>query len=154
MDRVSAALEALYRGDAAGGERLLPPDPDVFESAAFGLTARLSAIVERDPADVHRRATDDFTPLHLASFFGHPEAVALLLAAGADPNAEASNAFLSRVRPLHSAAARGHVQCCRLLLEHGAEVNAEQEGGSTALAAARALGSGELVALLLESGAR
>src|SRR6185437_10565236 len=64
---VSPALEALYRGDVAEGERLLPPDPDVFEASAFGLTCRLAGMVERDPGAVHRRAADDFTPLHLAS---------------------------------------------------------------------------------------
>ena len=154
MRAVSAALEALYRGDVVEGERLLPPDPDVFEAAAFGLTSRLAGMVERDPGVVHRRAADDFTPLHLASFFGHPEAVGLLLAGGADPNAEASNSFLTQVRPLHSAAARGHVECCRLILEHGADVNAEQGGGFTALAAARALAAEELVAVLLAAGGR
>lgn len=153
MADVTPALEALYRGDEAEGTRLLAREPDVFEAAAFGLTPRLRELVEADPDLVRRRAADDFTPLHLAAFFGRPDAVALLLGAGAEVEAEASNSFLTRVRPLHSAAAGGHLECCRLLVAAGAEVNAEQGSGGTPLAAARANGDAALVALFVDAGA-
>jgi ankyrin repeat protein len=151
--QVSAALSALYRGDEAEGRDLLRAEPDIFEAAAFGATARVRELLAADPDAAHARAADDFTPLHLAAFFGHPAALRTLLAAGADPNAEASNAFLTRVRPLHSAAARSHHECCRILLAAGADVNAEQGGGFTALAAAEQNGDVELAAQLRALGA-
>jgi uncharacterized protein len=153
MTEVTPALAALYRGDEAEGERLLPDGPDVFEAAAFGLVARLAELRAHDPALIARRAADDFTPLHLAAYFGRTEAVALLIDAGADIDATASNSFLTRVRPLHSAAAGGHLECCRLLLAAGADVNAQQGGGFTALDAARQNHDEALVALLRDAGA-
>jgi ankyrin repeat protein len=150
---VTPALAALYRGDEAEGKRLLPPEANVFEAAAFGLAPRLRELVETNPELARRRAADDFTPLHLAAFFGRPEAVALLLRVGAGVEAEATNSFLARVRPLHSAAAGGHLECCRLLVDAGADVNAQQGGGGTPLAAARANGDEALVALLVDAGA-
>src|SRR5438034_6447570 len=153
MAEVSAALQKLYGGEREAGERLLPAEPGVFEAAAFGLTAHLQRILADDPAAVNARAADDFTPLHLAAFFGHAEAVRMLLDAGADGDAEATNSFLTRVRPLHSAAAGGHLDCCRALIEAGVDVNAAQGGGFTALAAARQNGDDVLVAELLAAGA-
>jgi len=111
------------------------------------------ALVEADPELARSRAADYFTPLHLAAFFGRPEAVASLLAAGADVEAEATNSFLTQVRPLHSAAAGGRLECCRLLVEAGADVNAQQGGGGTPLAAARANSDEALVELLVDAGA-
>jgi ankyrin repeat protein len=153
VPEVTPALDALYRGEEAEGKRLLSSDPDVFEAAAFGLVLRLRELVGGAPELARSRAPDDFTPLHLAAFFGRPEAVAVLLDAGADVEAEATNSFLTRVRPLHSAAAGGHLECCRLLVAAGADVNAEQGGGGTPLAAARQNGDDALVALLVEAGA-
>jgi ankyrin repeat protein len=125
----------------------------VFEAAAFGLEERLAGLLERDPGLVDASAADDFTPLHLASFFGHAEAVRMLLAAGADGDAEATNSFLTRVRPLHSAAAGRHLECCRALIAAGVDVDARQGGGFTALHAARENGDEALVAELLSAGA-
>jgi len=153
MADVSPALEALYRGEEAEAKRLLLAEPDVFEAAAFGLHPRLEELLRHDPELVRARAGDDFTPLHLAAFFGRPEAVAVLLGAGADVEAEATNSFLTRVRPLHSAAAGGHLECCRLLIAAGADVNARQGGGFTPLAAARQNGDDALADLLLGAGA-
>ena len=154
MAGVTPALDALYRGNEAEGERLLQAEPDVFEAAAFGRVARLKALLELDPTAVVSRAADGFSPLHLAAFFGRNEAVELLLDAGADVDAEASNSFLTRVRPLHSAAAGGHLECCRLLLAAGADPNALQGGGHSALDAARENADEALVALLVDAGAR
>jgi ankyrin repeat protein len=153
MAEVSAALQALYRGERAEGERLLPAEPDVFEAAAFGLNERLREILERNPEAANARAADDFSPLHLAAFFGQAEAVGILLGVRADGDAEATNSFLTGVRPLHSAAAGGHLDCCRQLIAAGVDVNAKQGGGSTALDAARQNGDAALEADLLAAGA-
>jgi ankyrin repeat protein len=146
-------MQALYDGDRERAELLLAEDCDVFEAAAFGRVARLREAVIRDRAAANARAPDDFTPLHLAAFFGHPEATHLLLDAGAAVGAEATNSFLVRVAPLHSAVAGGDRESCQLLLEAGADVNAAQGDGFTPLMAAVQSGDVELVKILLAAGA-
>ena len=153
MADVSPALNALYQGRRDEGLRLLPAEPDVFEAAAFGLEERLAELIRARPEAARAVAPDDFTPLHLAAFFGHPRAVRILLDAGALVDATASNSFLDRVQPLHSAAANGDLECCRLLLEAGADVDARQGGGFTPLMAAAQAGNAELVKLFLDAGA-
>jgi ankyrin repeat protein len=153
MNEVSPAMQALYRGERHQGEALLPPEPDIFEAAGFVLTDRLREILSTEPSAVHARAPDDFTPLHLAAFFGHPDGVRVLLEAGADTEAETTNSFVRAVRPLHSAAANRDVECCRLLLDAGADVNAMQADGFTPLMEAAQAGDLTLARLLLDAGA-
>lgn len=150
---MSDAIQALYRGDAAGGEALLPPEGElsVFEAAAFGRVDRLRAILAGDPALVHARH-DGFTPLHLAIFGRRPEACRVLLEHGADVNAR-SDGEIARVPPLGTAAFVRSSELARLLLDAGADVNGQGEGGFTALHTAAANGDAELARLLLERGA-
>jgi uncharacterized protein len=150
---LSPALRALYRGETAEAESLLPDEPNVFEAAAFGREERLEELLESDPGLARAFSGDGFTALHLAAFFGHAETVRLLLDAGADPNAVGTSATIGPVQPLHSAAATSRLECARLLLEHGADVNARQSGGFTALHAAAASSDAELARLLLAAGA-
>jgi ankyrin repeat protein len=153
MTEISAAMNALYHGDTEKGEQLLSDQPSIFEAAAFGRVDDLKRIVAADPQAAQSRAPDDFTPLHLAAFFGQAEAVRILLEAGADVNAEASNSFVSRVQPLHSAAANRDRDCCRLLVEAGADINAQQADGFTPLMEAAQEGDVELAEMFLAAGA-
>jgi ankyrin repeat protein len=153
MAALSPAMEALYHGDNETAEHLLPDKPDLFEAAAFGRTERLKQILAADVSAAQARASDDFTALHLAAFFGHPESVKALIAAGADVNAEATNSFVERVQPLHSAAANRDHDCSRLLLGAGADVNAQQGDGFTPLMAAAQVGDVELARTYLDAGA-
>jgi uncharacterized protein len=150
---LSPAMHALYRGETEEAESLVPDEPNVFEAAAFGHAERLGELLESDPGLARAFSGDGFTALHLAAFFGHPEAVRLLLDRGADPNAVATSEQIGPVQPLHSAAAAGGLDSVRLLLEHGADVDARQGGGFTALHAAAASGDTELARLLLAGGA-
>jgi uncharacterized protein len=150
---LSPALRTLYRGETTAAKSLLPDDPNVFETAAFGREERLEELIESDPGLARAFSGDGFTALHLAAFFGHAEAVRLLLDHGADPNAVATSAQIGPVQPLHSAAATGRLECARLLLARGADVNARQGGGLTALHAAAASSDTELARLLLAAGA-
>jgi uncharacterized protein len=150
---LSPAMHALYRGETAEAETLLPDEPNVFEAAAFGRDKRLVELLESDPGLARTFSGDGFTALHLAAFFGHVEALQLLLDAAADPNAVGTSEQIGPVQPLHSAAATGRLKCARLLLEHGADVNARQGGGFTALHAAAASRDAELARLLLAAGA-
>ena len=150
---VSAVLVAAYRGQHGLAEtiRARLAELDVFEAAALGDLPELRRHLEGDPAAVDDRSADGFTPLHLAAFFGHTVIANVLLAAGADPNAEAANA--SRVRPLHSAAASRSAGVLRAVLAGGADPDAKQHGGYTALLAAAKHGDRSMVAALLGHGA-
>jgi ankyrin repeat protein len=124
---------------------------DVFEAATVGDLARLRELLEGNPALARARSVDETTALHFAAFFGQPEAVSQLLAAGADPHAVSPT--FGGVTPLHSAAAAGNDAAARALLDAGADPNARQEGGFTPLHSAASLGSEELVDELLARGA-
>jgi ankyrin repeat protein len=151
----SALLAALYQGrrDMAEILRSELPQLDVFEAAAFGDIDRLHELIHDDPDVVNSFASDGFTPLTLAAFFKHAEAVRLLLEHGADVSLRARHEQL-KVLPIHSAAAEGgSLEIVRMLLDAGADVNAEQPGGFTALDAAEQAGNDELRDLLVQRGA-
>ena len=150
---VSALLWARYRGHADVVDALLASGPvlDVFDAAALGRLARLAELVDADPGQANAWSADGFTPVGLAAFFGQPETVRFLLGRGADVRAVARNAM--RVQPLHAATAARDAESVRLILEAGADPDAEQQGGWTALMAARRHGDEEIVDLLLAHGA-
>jgi ankyrin repeat protein len=144
---VSALLLAIYHRRPEARDALLAAGAPVgtLEAAALGDVERLRG------ADLSVRGGDGFTPLHLAAFFGGAEAVRVILATGADPDADADNPF--EVRPLHSACARGDFECARALLEAGANPNIAQQRGYTPLHSAAHLDDYELASLLLRHGA-
>jgi uncharacterized protein len=150
----SPVLQALYEGRTDDVERLRAEsrELDLFEASALGDADRLRELLDGG-ADPNEFAPDGFTPLTLAAFFKHPEAVRLLLDRGADVHQRARNEQI-QVLPLHSAAADGgSVEIVRDLLDAGADVNATQPGGFRAIDAARQEGNEELDQLLLERGA-
>ena len=134
-------------------EALLAAAPvlDVFDAAALGRLDRLAELIATDPGEANVWSADGFTPVGLAAFFGHPDAVELLLAHGADVHAVARNPM--RVQPLHAATAARSVEAVRLILEAGADPDAEQQEGWTALMVARRHGDHAIVDLLLAHGA-
>jgi ankyrin repeat protein len=155
-DGLSAVLAALYRGKGDLVRALLDagPELDVFEAAAVGDVARLRTLVDEDPSLATAWSADGFTALHFASFFGHPEAAALVIERGADLEARSTNEqFAFDARPLHSAAAGRNRDVCEVLLDAGADVNAVQHGGYTALIDAAQAGDEGLADLLLGRGA-
>jgi ankyrin repeat protein len=151
-DTPSALMAALYQFmfRAAGAITARRESLTVFEAAAMGETAQLSDRLAAEGA-VSEFADDGFTALHLACFFSRPGAVSLLLEAGADPNAVATNG--SELRPLHSAAAGRSPEIIAMLLRAGAEPDARQRGGYTALHAAAQHGDQVVADTLIEDGA-
>jgi uncharacterized protein len=152
-DGIPAVRIALYHRQPEALEALLAAQPplDGLDHAALGWADDLRHDLAADAELLRRRSADGFTALHYACFFGGAPAVAVLLEAGADPDAEADND--TRVRPLHSAAAAHDTECVRLLLEAGADPNARQAGGFTPLLAAAHRDDEAIAALLLRHGA-
>lgn len=151
---MSDAMQALYDGDLAKGESLLPDDDalDVFHAAAFGRTGRLRTLLETDPAEATRYSDDGFTPLHLAVYAAQAEAAQLLIDFGADTNA-LSTGSIARVPPLGTAAFVRSTALARVLLDAGADVNGHGAGGFTALHSAAVNGDVELARELVARGA-
>jgi ankyrin repeat protein len=154
---MSELLQAVYRGDQAKADELLAAEPelDVFEAAAVGWADRLSELLDEDPLLANAWADDGFQPLGLASFFGHADAVRVLLERGAEVNSPSRNEM--KVMPLHSAAATNdpetRYEIAKLLLEHGADPNARQQDEFTPLMEADQHGDERLRTLLIEHGA-
>lgn len=145
LERSEVVDELLRRGPAL----------DIFEAATVGAIDRVRELLGKNSHLVHEFSGDGFPPAALAAYFGQTEALALLLEAGADPNAISRNT--RQVRPLHSAVAHRRpeaaLKSAEVLLARGAEVNVAQPGGWTPLHHAAASGHVELVKLLLRSGA-
>jgi ankyrin repeat protein len=150
---LSAILTSAYYQQPAITAALLAAGPslDVFEAAAAGATKQLSALLSANPAAANAVAADGFTPLGLAAFFGHTEAVYLLLDHQADPAIASQNAM--QVMPLHSAVAGQHLAIAKALLIHGAPVNAAQADAFTPLHGAAQNGQLAMIDLLLKNGA-
>ena len=150
---VSVILKAIYHGKQDIVAALLASGVslNVFEAAATGQTAQLRKLIEQDPPLVNSYAPDGFTPLGLAVFFGHAEAVDALLAAGAEVNAAYRETM--KLTPLASAMAVGRNDIARTLIAHGADVNATAANDVRPLHTAAARGNIESATLLLDHAA-
>lgn len=114
-------------------------------AAFFGRTATVRYLLERGaPVDRPSRNGMKVTPLHSAAAGHHAGIGALLLAAGADPNARQHGGFA----PLHAAAQNGDLPLIQALLDHGADRDARDDDGRTAAVVAEEKGYTEIVALL------
>lgn len=90
------------------------------------------------------------TALYFAALNGDTEAVQMLLAAGADVDAQ-DNYY--KETPLKRAAGRGHTEVVRALIAAGADVNARDNDNSTALMSAVFGRKAEIVQMLIAAGA-
>lgn len=150
----SPLLMALYTGRRDLAELLLAHGrrTDAFEAVALGDVDRLRALLDAEPGAAARTSSDGWTPLHLAGFFGHVDAMRLLLERGADVRAVSGNTM--RNTPLHATlAGPSGMAGARLLVDAGADVNARQHGGYTALQSAAQHGALDIIDLLLDHGA-
>jgi ankyrin repeat protein len=150
---ISAVLYARYRSADKALDALLAAQPglSVFEAAAVGDVKRIRELLETNRSLVESYTPDGFTALHLAAFFGQPEAAGLLLENDAPVNAVATNQM--KVTPLHSAVAANDAKISRLLVENNAEINVSQQMGYTPLHEAAQNGNVEIARMLLENGA-
>jgi len=90
-----------------------------------------------------------FTPLHLASIFGHYQIVELLVTENADVNKH----DIEGLTALHRAAMKGHIEVVRYLCENGKGVNTADDNGKTPLYYADNESHNEVVKILYEFGA-
>jgi len=150
---VSAVLQAVYNGHDNIAQILIASriKLDIFEASATGTTERVRELLEAKPALANGFSPDGFTPLGLASFFGHLETARLLLDKGAKVDVPSNN-FLKAV-PLRSASVAGHLEVAKLLIDRGANVNALGEAGETPLHEVAGVGRIEFARLLLDHGA-
>jgi len=109
----------------------------IHAAAVVDDVARLEAWLGESPASADTYSADEWTPLHLAAFFGAPRAATLLLAHGANPNPLSQNAMTNT--PLHAALAAKHLPRVELLLSGGADPSLPA-AGLTPLAPADANG--------------
>jgi ankyrin repeat protein len=150
---VSALMRARYRSDEGVIEAVAAavPSLDVFEASSFGDLDRLTELLMFDPVLVTTYSADGFTPLHLAAFFGRPEAVRFLLDRGAEVDAPGTGWMTGTA--LHSAASSRQPEAVAMLLDAGADPDARQSGGWTPLHAAAQNGDLATVEALLAAGA-
>ena len=133
-----AAFAAIREGDVAALARLLEAEPDLAASRLTGIGGR--------------------TPLHIVSdwpgyFPNGPAVVALLIGAGADPNARGTDDEHGET-PLHWAASSDDSDVALALIEGGAGL--ETPGGSIGTPLDNAVGYGcwHVARLLAARGAR
>ena len=108
----------------------------LFLAVIEGDTESLEDIIQQG-VDVNARSATAgeehaIGALHYAAFYGHEDAVRVLLGAGADVNIRNANGYT----PLHFAVPRGHVEVVRLLLDAGADVNALSSDGHSPIGGA------------------
>ena len=124
---------------------------DIFTAAEKGEIGTIAELLAADPKLATKHREDGWTALHLAAYYGHPEAVGFLLARGADVTLRSANSMANT--SLHAAVAGRQFEVTKILLENGIEVNATQHGGWTALHAAAQNGDSRLAELMLKGGA-
>jgi ankyrin repeat protein len=109
---------------------------DINLACAKGDIDKVRALLAADAGAVHFQAPWKKRPLSCAAEFGRRDLVALLLAAGADPNAQEADGYYTF--PLVAAAKHNDLAMAQMLLEHGANPNAMIDAAEVALSEALA----------------
>jgi len=130
---VPIVMLATYHGHRGIARSLVDQGAtvDIFTAAATGNADRMAMLIASDREAVNSWSSDGWTPLALASFFGHREAARLLIAAGADLHATGQNETANM--PLHAAVAGKRQELVEMLVEQGANIDATDGRGWTPL---------------------
>ncbi len=124
----------------------------IIKAAKTGDADAVRKLLEADKSLVNARDTDNSTPLHCASWKGHPEVAAILLDSGADINAKNTNDHWGDT-PLHAAAHGGQKAVAEILIARGADINAVNPAGNTPLKETEAHKATAVANLLKKHGA-
>jgi ankyrin repeat protein len=125
---------------------------DINLACAKGDIDTVRSLLAADAGAVHFQAPCKKRPLSCAAEFGRRDIVALLLAAGANPNAQ--EADVHATFPLVAAAKHNDLAMVQMLLEHGANPNAMIDAGEVALGEAIGHGNREMANLIASYGGR
>jgi ankyrin repeat protein len=123
---------------------------DINLACAKGDIDKVRTLLAADPGAVHFQAPCRKRPLSCAAEFGRRDIVALLLAAGADPNAQEADNY--RTFPLVAAARHNDLEMVQMLLEHGANPNAMIDAAEVALSEAIGHGNRDMANLIASYG--
>ena len=155
----TAILTAVYHRQkeivnllVARGARL-----SLFEACAAWEIERVERLLQESASGapgvpaINDYSGDGWTPLHLASFFGHAKICELLLEHGADVAARSRGS--NGNTPLHAALAGNHKFVVAVLIGHGADVNATDAQGWRPLHLAAANNNMDAIKALIAQGA-
>src|SRR5947209_13820615 len=144
-------LTATFYGASDVLKLLLARTPEdalnLYEAATVGNARRLKTILGQSRVRVNEATKEEgFDPLGLAAFFGHADAVKVLLDHGADVNQKPPSRFANTA--VDAAVSGDHADVVRILRAAGANPNARSEGNYTTLHKAAAPGNLEVVRML------
>lgn len=154
MHRFLSLTIGFFLASSASGQ--VPPSSaeiagytGLLAAAAHGSAADVKALVAKgEKAD--RRDAYGRTPLHVAAYAGHHEAMRVLVGAGANPNALEND----RYDIVTIASVANDVPTLKVALELGGNAkNITSRYDGTALIAAAHLGHAEVVRILIRAGA-
>nr|XP_023030075.1 ankyrin repeat domain-containing protein 17-like [Leptinotarsa decemlineata] len=156
----TSLVEACTDGDVGTVRKLLTEGRSVHETSEEGESLlslacsagyfELAQVLLAMHANVEDRGIKgECTPLMEAASAGHLDIVRLLVAHGADVNAQST----SGNTPLMYGCAGGHTEVVKFLLENGANVEDHNENGHTPLMEAASAGHVGLAKILLNHGA-
>jgi ankyrin repeat protein len=123
---------------------------DINLACAKGDIDTVRALLVADAGAVHFQAPCKKRPLSCAAEFDRRDIVSLLLAAGADPNAQEADVHVTF--PLVAAAKHNDLAMVQMLLEHGANPNALIDAGEVALLEAIEHGNRDMANLIASYG--
>jgi ankyrin repeat protein len=138
FSRIAIAVSALcWLGIASSCHKDDDQINELCAASGRGDTARVQALLKTNPTLVSRKDDNGDTPLHWAAMYGRKDVAALLLAIGADVNANGHRG----ATPLYYAAWNNQKAVAEELLAQKADVNAGADGRFTPLYVAASRGS-------------
>lgn len=126
---------------------------ELHQAARKGELAKVSDLISKG-TDLNLQDGEGATALFIASGWGQTDIVTLLLKSGADPMIAAKSPYGSGGTAIHIASQRGHVEIVRALLDHGVDPNLNDPRLGPPLHIARLIENDDVVALLVERGAK
>jgi ankyrin repeat protein len=123
---------------------------DINLACARGDIDTVRSLLAADAGAVHFHAPCKTRPLSCAAQFGRRDIVELLLAAGADPNAQEADGLYTF--PLVAAVKHNDLAMVEMLLAHGANPNAMIEAAEVALSEAIGHGNRDMANLIASYG--